>query len=452
MLQEWLEELAEGEMRKTASHQFEEVLRTMDIPELKAFFNLNQDLEKSAERMSPEAEAEVMRRARRAGMIEQGALTGTTGGLVGAGLGAGLGALYKRRALGAALGGLGGAALGAGGGALLGRGMGGIAGGLQAGQFGEEHPVLSRLVGSQFSPSGTIAARRAMKEQEALAAAEDQKLRQLLPEEQMPKAAEAKIKQAQDAGRTLARLGFVPKVVESSFPKLAQAPDPFAPRQVMAPTVDRQQYIMEAQRGGRLGGAIAGMGAGAMLGTPVGLAVGERIGGSKGALIGGALGGVGGGILGGVGGAKGLGYLARTSAEGLSDEEMQSAQNFNLANELHAAGRISDEELELAGQQFERARMKGELVPQTQQIPAMQAAAQKTASMTQSDQAKVTAVREAMKATKGMSVPQRKQEMKQVAKVVPGGSTGKEKSASIRDLVVGLSSRGALPRHHGWEL
>lgn len=157
--------------------------------------------------------------------------------------------------------------------------------------------------------------------------------------------------------------------------KEGQAPppgaDPFAPRMVQADPVDRGKYVQEAEQSGRIGGGVLGGTLGGLGGAMGGAALGRRLGGDTGA----AIGGIGGGALGalglGYGGMKGMGSLARRGAEGLSDQEMQAAEDYNLASELHGAGRISDEELELAGQRMERAGMSGGLSPQTQQIPSM---------------------------------------------------------------------------------
>lgn len=165
--------------------------------------------------------------------------------------------------------------------------------------------------------------------------------------------------------------------------KEAQTPavDPFAPRMVQAPAINREDVIRESEAHGRGGGAVAG---GLLGGTGLGLlggAVGQRLGGSAGRIGGGLLGATLGAVGGGYGGAKGLGALARRAAEGASDEAMQAGANFNLAVDLHGQGKISDEEFALAEQNFLRSpAMGGQLVPQSQQVPVMPGAQEKMSS------------------------------------------------------------------------
>ena len=200
MLQEWLEELAEDEMKKTASSQFEEVLQQMDIPELVAFYEMNNDLEKQAGVLDRTA----------AGVIGAGG-GAFSGGLAGGVLGGAGGALAAdpgqrgegfwqgaRRGVrtgvpaGAIGGGVGGLATGS---ALGGSAIGEIAGGLSgayAGYTPEEAAALEE------------AAKAKVLEQKAAA------------EAAMQKGAELKIKQAMEAGKTLARLGFVPEGIKTA--------------------------------------------------------------------------------------------------------------------------------------------------------------------------------------------------------------------------------------------
>lgn len=88
MLNEWLNDMAQEEHEKTASAQFEEVLKDMDIPELRAFLEIGH--EKTAQ--YPEPVQQAVRpvnmeaaRAARAGATRAG--YGALGGLAGGGLG-----------------------------------------------------------------------------------------------------------------------------------------------------------------------------------------------------------------------------------------------------------------------------------------------------------------------------------------------------------------------------
>jgi hypothetical protein len=147
MLDKWLNQLAEDELEKTASSQFEGVLDQMDIPELKAFFKTAKKGEEAGgeevplgferipeqimrrhafggglEVTDPNLAEAMARRESRGGAIVGGGMGALGGGILGGMAGASYGSRAGR--LGQILGGVGGALGGAGlgGGALYGLG------------------------------------------------------------------------------------------------------------------------------------------------------------------------------------------------------------------------------------------------------------------------------------------------------------------------------------------
>lgn len=353
MLQEWLEELAEDEMKKTASSQFEEVLHEMDIPELKAFFEMNQGLEKSAQDPAapdPAADAElppgferipgqVMRRPAFGGVMAPidpnqaeamsrresrgaalaGGITGSAlGGLTGGSYGAELGGVR-----GALLGGLGGAALGGAAGYGIPR-----AAGPWAAQRAREVAVKNRDLLEQIQAGTKKPPLMSRLEEQLQGTPESMKYAAA----QDPEGTYNKIKQAVDAGRSLVQLGFIPGVIRPSFSKEAQASEPIDPRIQAA-----------AMRGGALGqGISSGVGGGAL----GGILGGHLAGGTKGAL-------------GGAGVGVGTGAL-RAQRRHLEGEipEAATGWRWNLTDSAaHAAAMRERERLEEAAGQATAERL-----------------------------------------------------------------------------------------------
>lgn len=274
MLQEWLEELAEDEMKKTASSQFEEVLNQMEIPELRAFFDMNQELEKSAEPIDPRIQMAAMRGGAVGGGLEgmaRGAMLGSGGGVAGA-----LG--------GAALGGI----TGAGGGALGGR--------LQESEFAQQNPITGKylvpgllggiggvgggMIGAGMERAQIAQEQKALEQQQAEQAASEQAA--------MQKGAEAKVKQAAYTGRALAKAGFIPAVLEPTFGKTAATDEEIqaAARRGGAVGTGLLSGLTGAAGGAVMGGMARGV-PGALLGGLGGAALGGGLGAGMGALAGG---------------------------------------------------------------------------------------------------------------------------------------------------------------------
>ena len=412
MLQEWLEELAEDELKKTASSKLEEGLSELSVDELKGFLSITKEASSLAD-------------------VAYGGMSG----LRRAGFGAGVGGMGGASG-GAALGGITGALSADEGeraqGALSGLRRGAVVGGLTGAGIGGASALAKNIPGQIAAPMVGATLGGISPTIKAEESSPDDKQRRLIPEDstgdprfepgpedyksaysspevmaikekllaenpdmsdfdlnthpdmdkavmntawRVPKQA-SKTKMAIDAGRALAHV----------MAKQAQAPapiqeDPFAPRVVRAPEVDREKFVGDAASTGKAIGIGGGRFIGGAGGALAGGALGNKLlgvpGAAAGALIGGGLGSYG---LGRLGGRFGEG-VGRRTAEGMSDEEMQAAEDYDLARKLFERGDITEREFNLAAERMDRAGVQGGLQPQLQQFPSQpQPFAEKTGS------------------------------------------------------------------------
>lgn len=271
MLNQWLNDLAQEEHEKTASAQFEEVLRDMDIPELRAFLEIGK--EKTAQ--DPEMEAA----ARRGGAIGAGVPGAVLGGAGGAMLG---GAVGGRK--GALIGGLGGAAL---------SGLGGAAGGALAGHMrarGIGGDLAHQAVGGFGGVVGSDIAMQRMKARRAAEA-------QAQGDQLVAKEAQAMFAAADAAGRALAKMAAEGQELPKGFAQRPEAIVRTSPWRDAETPVDPELAAQEAAVRHRLmrpadtiGGALAGGVAGGVSGFEVAGVPGAVLGGVGGATLGGGAG------------------------------------------------------------------------------------------------------------------------------------------------------------------
>jgi len=435
MLNQWLNDLAQEEHEKTASAQFEEVLKDMDIPELRAFLDIGKEKTAFDPRLALASGA-------------RGALGGAVGGgLLGAAGGA-LGAEQGQRGEGAIAGLRRGAAIGAIGGGLASGIAGGVAGKGSAYDPAAQRQMQEDLIDEQLSrinagkePMGIGETMRKMRSR---ISPRDMKIQQAdmaaqlasragaagagyhagatLPDQEVAKEASAMFAAADAAGRSLAH----------SIAKEAKV-DP----EVQAAAI----------RGGAIGGGLEGAARGILHGGGIpGAAIGGGFGAGFGALGGrihesdfaerhpiagrwvapvlvGGLGGTAGAYL----GAEGARAKQRGDLEAVEQEAAAAAPGGGMAGTLGAGAgslarkaREAKREAEAAYGSAKTASFRGAI----QKLAAegrLRTFTEKTAAMTPNDVAKVQAVSDAMKKTKGMSLQQRKQVMKGVGKAIPGG-------------------------------
>jgi len=416
MLQEWLEELAEDEMKKTASSQFEEVLRDMDIPELKAFYELSKEGQFTHE-VPAGVELDPVR-ARRQGAIMGGVGLGTLGAMMGGAAGGPGGAI---------LGGLGGGAVGA----LGGAGLGGYMSSQERNRILANRASLEQA-GAMQSPQQKEAAKVA------------------LPEGVDPASEEAIRYQGRQSG---ANLGGIAGMLGGAG---------------LGAGIGSRLPGVAAPIGMMLGGGGAGYALGRMAGGPLG----ERA-----AMAGGVppkapapspqqdvrLAMV----------DKGPEdfQAAYASPEVQAVKERLLAENPDMDEfTLNTHPEMDKAVMQAAGVQkraaleekFKMAAATGAALARAGFVPSVIEGHFKFAEMSEEDKDKVETVSEAMKETKDMSPEERKKFMKGVGKAVPGGEengeeeeeNGKEneeKTASFRSAVLSAAAKGAIHSYE-WEL
>jgi hypothetical protein len=231
--------------------------------------------------------------------------------------------------------------------------------------------------------------------------------------------------------------------------------------------VEDPRVEQAAIRAGTIGGGAAGALGGGVMGAALGNLAGKSkhlsrsLGPGKGALLGAGLGALG---LGGLGALEARAYAKKHYGGQGVDLETGKPREFNqtiMNEELSPAAQlgarskareIQREQLLQAAQEkqaaskFKSAVDIGKTLAEVGFNPFKQKAAG-FEGMSDTDKAKVQAVRNAMKATKGGSVSDVKQTMKAVGKQIPN----KPKTAS-RTLIAKLKEKGVLPAYQAWQI